>query len=141
MATPWVDKVLSTDDSIAGYETEINSLSVAGEWPVKIALAKNEIYYELLAYLKNVGENIKDYTIDELITDYSSISIVSDFLTLSLIYADLAAGEGLESLYQAKYEYYNSKYKAALKNSKALIELTSSGGSITYAIQTGRCTR
>ena len=107
----WADATLSDSDSIAKFESEINSLT-STNWENSIAIAKELIGDKLEVILINQG-----YSVDEadgevlldIIANPTVFNLSSDYFVLYLIYGDLS--QGAEGLYMMKSDKYLQLFK------------------------------
>jgi hypothetical protein len=120
----WNDAVLSTSDSIARFEDNINSLTPS-DWDDKISVAKQLIgdYIELELTQRGirVDEAEGDVLLD-VIANPTIFSTSSDYLTLSLIFEDLSKGAE-EGMRVVKAKYYFDKYKNKINDDMRRINL------------------
>ncbi len=132
----WDDTTLSTGETIANIEGEINSLSMSG-WDKKIILAKDFLKTRIEIELKRAGYTADPSAGEELIAMLKNPQIfayASDYLCLYLIYEDLANGKE-DTPYGWKMIRYKQNFELKLQQALELadLDLNFDGSVDTYA--------
>ena len=106
----WSTVILSTADSIARFEANVNSLT-DDDWDSKIDIAKDLVRDEIYLFLDTPGD------IDD-ISNTEVFEMASDYLTLHLIYSDISKGQtkgGNVTKAEKYFNLYRSKIRTSLK--------------------------
>jgi len=106
----WSTVILSTADSIARFEANVNSLTDY-DWDSKIDIAKDLVRDEIYLFLDTPGD------IDD-ISNTEVFEMASDYLTLHLIYSDISKGQtkgGNVTKAEKYFNLYRSKIRTSLK--------------------------
>lgn len=118
----WNDVELSTAQTIARIEGEVNSLLDPTD---KIALAKKILGRQLENLLSTRGYRVNEAggeNLLELVANPAVFDLASDYLTLHLVYTDLSISMGRES-YQGKADFYHRQYESHFATAARAIQL------------------
>jgi len=125
----WSATALSTADSLAKIESEVNDLT-SSDWSNAIATAKTMIGSKLENTLSERGIGVDEVNGDELLDIIVDPNVIfglsSDFLTLHLIYNDLADGNKDGSYYEKSVFYramFEEQFAVDIKRIKLDINL------------------
>jgi len=112
----WADMNLSSTDSLAKIENEINELTDSN-WDDKIATAKSMLGGRLENALAergvDVNEEDSEVLLNVIVDPDITFALTSDFLTLFLIYNDLSQGKA-GGIYEDKATFYHDIYDEQL---------------------------
>lgn len=116
----WNDTVLSTTQSIARHQYNINSLCQTGtDWNDKIAIAHKKLGNDLIGRMYNNLDSLDD------IENTDTLQLAEDYMTLALIYTELSAN-GLNEVFMSKRDWYWRMYSLQLSQSIPRIKLYNS---------------
>lgn len=116
----WNDTVLSTTQSIARHQYNVNSLCTTGQdWNNKIAVAHQKLGNDLIGRMYNNLTALDD------IQNTDTLALAEDYMTLALIYTELSAN-GLNEVFMSKRDWYWRVYSLELSQSIPRIKLYNS---------------
>lgn len=116
----WNDTVLSTTQSIARHQYNVNSLCATGQdWNDKISIAHQKLGNDLIGRMYNNLTALDD------IQNTDTLELAEDYMTLALIYTELSAN-GLNEVFMSKRDWYWRMYSLELSQSIPRIKLYNS---------------
>lgn len=116
----WNDTVLSTTQSIARHQYNVNNLCATGQdWNDKISIAHQKLGNDLIGRMYNNLTALDD------IQNTDTLELAEDYMTLALIYTELSAN-GLNEVFMSKRDWYWRMYSLELSQSIPRIKLYNS---------------